>query len=121
MKQVLVVDDSPMIRRIAKKILEELNFTTVEAEDGQKALVACTSGMPDGILLDWNMPVMDGLQFLLNLRQLPGGGTPKVLFCTTESDVKHIERAMQAGADEYIMKPFNKQIVKSKLEEVGLC
>ena len=121
MKQMLVVDDSPMIRRIAKKILEELNFKTSEAEDGQKALDACNQAMPDGIILDWNMPVMDGLEFLLNLRQLPGGAAPKVLFCTTESDVKHITRAMQADADEYIMKPFNKQIVKSKLEEVGLC
>ncbi|MGO9942926.1 MAG: response regulator [Rhodoblastus sp.] len=121
MKNVLVVDDSPMIRRIAKKILEELNFKTAEAEDGQKALAAVHESMPDAILLDWNMPVMDGLEFLINLRQLPNGATPKVLFCTTESDVKHITRAMQAGADEYIMKPFNKQIVKSKFEEVGLC
>ena len=120
MKTVLVVDDSAMIRRIAKKILEELNFKTGEAEDGQKALAAVTESMPDAILLDWNMPVMDGLAFLVHLRQLPNGTTPKVLFCTTESDVKHITRAMQAGPDEYIMKPFNKRIVKSKYDEVDL-
>ena len=79
MKNVLVVDDSPMIRRIAKKILEELNFHTSEAEDGEKALVAVAASMPDAILLDWNMPVMDGLAFLVNLRQMPNGATPKVL------------------------------------------
>ena len=84
-------------------------------------LLMAEQWLPDAILLDWNMPVMDGLEFLINLRQLPNGGSPKVLFCTTETDVKHITKAMQAGADEYIMKPFNKQIVKSKFEEVGLC
>ena len=122
MKNVLVVDDSPMIRRIAKKILEELNFKTVGGRGRRKRRSPPSPPrMPDAILLDWNMPVMDGLAFLVNLRQMPNGATPKVLFCTTESDVKHITRAMQAGADEYIMKPFNKQIVKSKFEEVGLC
>lgn len=120
MKTVLVVDDSPMIRRIAKKILEELNFKTGEAEDGQKALVAVSDSMPDAILLDWNMPVMDGLAFLVHLRQLPNGATPKVLFCTTESDVKHITRAMQAGADEYIMKPFDGDILEAKFVAAGL-
>jgi len=76
--------------------------------------------MPDGILLDWNMPVMDGLEFLTALRKLPGGLKPKVVFCTTENSVVHIARAIQAGADEYIMKPFDRQIVQSKFEEIGL-
>ena len=120
MKNVLVVDDSPMIRRIAKKILEELNFKTSEAEDGQKALAAVSASMPDAILLDWNMPVMDGFEFLHELRKMPGGLRPKVVFCTTENDVAHIARAIHAGADEYIMKPFDKQILQSKLEEIGL-
>ena len=120
MKQVLVVDDSTVIRKVAKRILEGMNFQTIEAEDGRKALTACGNLMPDAILLDWNMPVMDGFEFLHELRKMPGGLRPKVVFCTTENDVAHIARAIHAGADEYIMKPFDKQILQSKLEEIGL-
>jgi two-component system, chemotaxis family, chemotaxis protein CheY len=120
MKQVLVVDDSTVIRKVAKRILEGMNFQTIEAEDGRKALTACGYLMPDAILLDWNMPVMDGFEFLHELRKMPGGLRPKVVFCTTENDVAHIARAIHAGADEYIMKPFDKQILQSKLEEIGL-
>jgi two-component system chemotaxis response regulator CheY len=120
MKQVLVVDDSTVIRKVAKRILEGMNLQTLEAEDGRKALNACSFLMPDAILLDWNMPVMDGFEFLHELRKMPGGLKPKVVFCTTENDVAHIARAIHAGADEYIMKPFDKQILQSKLEEIGL-
>lgn len=121
MKTALIVDDSALIRRIAKRILEELGFKANEADDGKQALTQCQSQMPELILLDWNMPIMDGLEFLNELRKLPDGTIPKVVFCTTETDVAHISKAMQAGANEYIMKPFNKQIVKSKLEEIGFC
>ena len=76
--------------------------------------------MPDAVLLDWNMPVMDGMQFLLALRKAEGGDKPKVVFCTTENDVAHIARALHAGANEYIMKPFDKDIVTAKFQEVGL-
>lgn len=120
MKQILVVDDSAVIRKVATRILEGLRFQTAEAEDGRKALSACSFLMPDAILLDWNMPVMDGFEFLRELRKMPGGMRPKVVFCTTENDVAHIARAMHAGADEYIMKPFDKEIVQSKFEEIGL-
>jgi two-component system chemotaxis response regulator CheY len=120
MKQILVVDDSAVIRKVARRILEGLRFQITEAEDGSKALAACELLMPDAILLDWNMPVMDGFEFLRALRQMPGGGAPKVVFCTTENDVAHIARAMHAGADEYIMKPFDRQIMQSKFEEIGL-
>lgn len=120
MKSCLVVDDSRVIRMVARKILEEIGFTVVEAEDGQIALDRCKESMPDGVLLDWNMPVMDGLQFLRALRDAPGGDGPKVVFCTTENDLNHIQEAISAGADEYIMKPFDSEIVQSKFEQVGL-
>ncbi len=120
MKRILVVDDSSVIRKVAKRILDQMQFETAEAADGRAALDACISAMPDGILLDWNMPVMDGFEFMQELRKLPGGIKPKVIFCTTENDVDHISRAMHAGADEYIMKPFDRQIVQSKFEEIGL-
>jgi two-component system chemotaxis response regulator CheY len=121
MKQILVVDDSAVIRKIARRILDGMRFRTSEANDGQEALDACAQTMPDGILLDWNMPIMDGFEFLRTLRKMPGGAKPKVVFCTTENDVSQIARAMHAGADEYIMKPFDRQIVQSKFEEIGLA
>lgn len=120
MKSCLVVDDSSVIRKVARRILEDLSFAITEAEDGQQALEKCQAEMPDAILLDWNMPVMDGLEFLAQLRQLKDGEKPKVVFCTTENDVGHIARAIRAGANEYIMKPFDREIVEAKFQEVGL-
>ena len=120
MKTCLVVDDSSVIRKVARRILEGFEFQIVEAEDGEQALDACRAQMPDAVLLDWNMPKMDGYEFLRVLRRLPDGDRPKVVFCTTENDVAHIARALHAGANEYIMKPFDKDIVEAKFQEVGL-
>jgi two-component system chemotaxis response regulator CheY len=121
MKRCLIVDDSAVIRKVARRILEGLSFRISEAEDGQQALHACQAEMPEAILLDWNMPVMDGYEFLRALRKLPNGADPKVVFCTTENDVAHIARALHAGANEYIMKPFDKEIMTAKFQEVGLA
>ncbi len=120
MKTCLVVDDSSVIRKVARRILEGLEFDIAEAENGEEAIEACRRQIPDAILLDWNMPKMDGYDFLRALRRLPGGDRQKVVFCTTENDVAHIARALHAGANEYIMKPFDKDIVEAKFQEVGL-
>ena len=120
MRTCLVVDDSSVIRKVARRILEGLDFQIIEAEDGAKALEACKRTMPDAVLLDWNMPVMDGYEFLGNLRRMPGGDQPKVVFCTTENNVAHIAQALSGGANEYIMKPFNKDVIAGKFAEVGL-
>jgi two-component system chemotaxis response regulator CheY len=120
MKKFLVVDDSRVIRNVARRILEALSFKVEEAADGQQALDACKRAMPDAILLDWNMPVMDGISFLRALRASPGGDAPIVLFCTTETELSKIQTAIEAGANEYIMKPFDSEIVESKLSQVGL-
>lgn len=120
MKTCLLVDDSRVIRKVARQIFESLSFTCEEAEHGQKAVESCQKSMPDVILLDWNMPVMDGMEFLRALRKLPNGGTSVVVFCTTENDMKHIQEAMTNGANEYIMKPFDADIVKSKLVQLGV-
>lgn len=120
MKQCLIVDDSSVIRKVARRIMEEVNFTIREAENGKVALEACRQQMPDLVLLDWNMPVMDGLEFLEQLRKESPAEATRVIFCTTENDMQHITRAIAAGADEYIMKPFDKEIILSKLKEVGL-
>jgi two-component system chemotaxis response regulator CheY len=120
MKTCLIVDDSGIIRKVARRILESLEFQILEAENGEQAFEICQRELPDAILLDWNMPKMDGYDFLCILRRLPGGEQPKVVFCTTENDVAHIARALQAGANEYIMKPFDKDIVEEKFQEIGL-
>ena len=108
------------MRKIARRILEEMDFEITEAEDGEKALEVCKLAMPNAVLLDWNMPVMDGYEFLGHLRSLPGGDVPKVVFCTTENCMDHISSALHAVANEYIMKPFDKDIVIAKFQEVGL-
>lgn len=121
MKTCLVVDDSRVIRKVARRILEDLSFNVDEAADGSEALARCRSAMPDAILLDWNMPVMNGIDFLRTLRADPGGDRPVVVFCTTENDMSAIAEAIESGANEYIMKPFDSEIVHSKFAEVGLA
>jgi two-component system chemotaxis response regulator CheY len=121
MRSCLVVDDSKVIRKVARHILETLNFSVDEAEDGREALSRCEAAMPDVILLDWNMPVMSGMEFLRALRQGDSGGQPKVVFCTTENDIAHIRAAIDAGADEYVMKPFDRDTLESKLQIVGVA
>ena len=120
MKTCLVVDDSKVVRMVARKILEGLDFEISEAEDGQQALEACQRQMPDAVLLDWNMPVKSGIEFLHDLRAMADVEQPAVVFCTTENDMAHITEAIQAGADEYIMKPFDSEIIESKFAQVGL-
>ena len=120
MKQCLVVDDSRVIRTVARRIFEELQFSTGEAEDGMSALRACREQMPDVIFLDWNLPSMPGTEFLKSLRGQPGGNRPVVLFCTTENDAGEIANAMAAGANDFIMKPFDRLVLRAKLAEIGV-
>ena len=96
-------------------------FSVDEAEDGREALSRCDASMPDVILLDWNMPVMGGMEFLRALRQSERASQPKVVFCTTENDLSHIRAAIEAGADEYVMKPFDRETLQSKLQIVGVA
>ncbi len=120
MKTCLIVDDSKVVRMVARKILEGLNFEISEAEDGQQALDVCMDQMPHAVLLDWNMPVKNGLEFLQEIRALEGVDQPVVVFCTTENDMSHIQEALKAGANEYIMKPFDSEIIQSKFFLAGL-
>ena len=119
-KTCLIVDDSKVIRMVARRILESLGFLIEEAVDGKQALDLSTANMPDGVLLDWNMPVMSGIEYLRQLRAMPGGDKPIVVFCTTENDMAHIREAVDAGANEYIMKPFDSDIIEAKFTQVGL-
>jgi two-component system chemotaxis response regulator CheY len=116
----LVVDDSRVVRKVARRILEGHGFAVREAEDGQQALDACETAMPDCVLLDWNMPVMSGIEFLRVLRARYGPDRPSVVFCTTETEMASIEQAIACGAQEFIMKPFDEEILIGKFAQVGL-
>jgi len=116
----LVVDDSRLARKVARGILEGSGFSVTEAEDGEQALSAVRGKMPDCVLLDWNMPVMNGIEFLKALRAEFGPNQPAVVFCTIENEMSCIEQAIEHGAQEYIMKPFDEDILLGKLSQIGL-
>lgn len=117
MKSCLIVDDSSVVRKVARRILEDMDYIVEEAEDGQEAFDKCRQEMPDAILLDAQMPIMGGLEFLKLLRAYVGGATPKVVFCVTENDIGQIALAMKSGADEYMMKPFDRDLLESRFLE----
>ncbi len=119
MKTCLVVDDSNVVRAVARNILEDLNFEVTEADNGRTALDACMRQMPDVVLLDWNMPVMSGIEFLRELRRIGDDQAPIVVFCTTNNNPSQIQEGMAAGANEYIIKPFDTEILKAKFRQAG--
>jgi two-component system, chemotaxis family, chemotaxis protein CheY len=120
MATCLIVDDSRTVRKLVRHIVVRLGFVVEEAENGRLALDSCERALPDVVLLDWNMPEMDGLAFLQAMRRLPGGERPVVIFCTTVNELPRIAEALEAGADEYIMKPFDEDIVRDKLVQAGV-
>ncbi|KHK93599.1 response regulator [Novosphingobium malaysiense] len=119
MRRCLLVDDSRVIRKVARRILETLGYEIAEAENGEEALAKCKTAMPDLILLDWNMPVMGGMEFVTALRGMTSETRPKVVFCTTNSDTDAIRKGIEAGADEYVIKPFDHQTLQAKLQRIG--
>ena len=120
MKSCIVADDSPVIRLLARRLLEAAGYHVREAADGAKALESCAEGMPDVLLLDWRMPVMNGLECMSRLRRMPGGAAPRVVFCSVETAPDMIRQALDAGANEFIMKPFDGEILVSKFALAGV-
>lgn len=119
-KLCLIADDSAAIRRAVRAILKDLRFHTAEAEDGLETISKCRQTSPDAIFLDYTMPYLDGLGVIEALRQRKTGTGPKIIFCTANRDPSHIARAIEAGAHEYIIKPFDRSILAGKLEKLGL-
>ena len=114
----LIVDDSRTVRRIARRILEDAGMRVAEAADGLEGLEACRTRRPDYVLLDWNMPRMNGIDCLRAVRAEFGNDLPRVILCTTENDPEHIVAAIEAGAQEFIMKPFDADILLGKISEI---
>lgn len=119
-KHILVVDDSEVIRRVAASLLVRLGYDVTEAANGQEALERCRGHMPDAVLLDWQIPVMGSLEFLEAMRAEAYGDRPYVIYCTSEHDVEDITRALNSGANEFLMKPFDRGAIETKLVECGL-
>ena len=118
---VLTVDDSKIVRKVTRNMLEPLGFEVIEAEDGQVALDLCANTMPNVILMDFNMPVMNGMDSLKYIRALPNGGADVIIiFCTTMNEMDFIQKAIMAGANEFVMKPFDADILKNKFEQLGI-
>ena len=118
-KTCLIVDDSRVIRKVSSKIAISLGFVPVEAQDGIEALARCKRAMPDLVLTDWDMPEMDGLEFVTQLRAIPTPKPPKVIFCTSKGKATDIHAGIEAGADDYIVKPFDEVGLRAKLEQLG--
>lgn len=116
MRSCLIVDDSTVVRKVARRILEDIDYIVDEAEDGQEAIDKCRQEMPDAILVDWSMPIMSGLEFVKLLRTYVGGEKPRIIYCTVENDIGHIALALKAGADDYLMKPFDRQLLEAKFD-----
>jgi len=109
----LVVDDSRVIRQVAAKFLKGFVFQVAEAENGRAAV--------EFVLLDWNMPEMDGITCLRTIRAMDLEPRPSVVMCTTENGLAKIREALEAGADEFIMKPYDREVLLDKLVQIGLA
>ena len=121
MKTCLIVDDSKVVRKVVRRIIETFGFNILEAENGQEAVDQVKANSVDVIILDWNMPVMDGLECMKVIRADSSlAAQPIIIFCTTENDFSKIQTAVVAGANEYVMKPFDEQIIAGKLRQFGL-
>lgn len=121
MQHCLIVDDSEIIRRYTRLIFEDLGFRVIEAENSEQAFVRLKSESPDFVLVDWRIPGENPIDLVAWVRQLPLAKRPHIMYLTTENDGLEIERAFAAGADSFLLKPFNKPIIEMKLQEIRLA
>lgn len=119
--RALTVDDSKLVRRLVTRALQDMGFTVSEATNGEEALVSLlTDGPPELIILDWNMPVMDGLEFLKRMRKVDKFAPVKVVMLTARNEMEAVMTAVGAGANEYLMKPFTPDLLEDKIRMTGL-
>lgn len=121
MTRCLIVDDSLVVRKIARAILEGLGYEITEAENGREALDSCRANPPDAILLDWHLPVMGAMEFLTALRVQHSGRRPYIVYLTTENDFTDIARAYAAGVDAVLLKPFDRAGLEAKFAHTNIA
>jgi len=118
--KVLVVDDFPTMRRIVKNLLKQLGFENIdEAENGEDALRKLRNAEYGLVVSDWNMPVMEGIELLKNVRNDPALKDIPFLMVTAEAEKEKVIEAIKAGVDNYIVKPFTGEVLKEKLEKIA--
>jgi two-component system, chemotaxis family, chemotaxis protein CheY len=120
MKRCIVADDSAVIRKVARRILEQQAFEVQDAADGRDVVTACSTAMPDAILLDWSLPDQDSLDVMRAIRAMPQGDKPKIIYCMLDFDPVQANRARQIGATDIMMKPFDKATLVGKMRDSGL-
>lgn len=120
MATCLIADDSKIIRLILAQIMKNLGFDVIEAEDGEDVIKRWKEGKVDLIIMDWSLPVMEGIDVLYMIRSLPKIKQPRIIFCSSMPDEAKIREAINGGADDYIMKPFDEDIIESKITILGL-
>lgn len=120
MKRCLIVDDSKIIRVVVRKIMQDFGFDVDEAENGAKAATKCAEVAPDVVLLDWSLPGDDGISVLRQIKSRPEADQTVILFCTTKSDQAHVQEALDAGAFDYVIKPFDAETIHQKLSSASL-
>lgn len=121
MRHCLVVDDSPLVRKVAGFLVEEMDFAVREAANAADALDCCRQIMPDVILLDADLPENGAIMFMNELRRAPNGEKPVIVVCVVEKDMKQITEAGAAGANTYLLKPFDARTIRAKFAKVGLA
>ena len=120
MSSCLIADDSKVIRLLISKIMTNLGFSVIEAEDGEDVVELTQLKEPELIIMDWNLPVMDGIDALYKIRAMKLNKIPKIIFCSASNDINRIQQAINGGADDYIIKPFDEDIISTKLTILGL-
>ena len=120
MSKCIIADDSRIIRMLLSKIMVNLGFEVIEAEDGEEVVEMVELNEPSIVIMDWRLPALDGIDALYKIRSLKKIQQPKVMFCSSIIDIEKIREALDGGADDYIMKPFDEEIIISKLEILGL-
>lgn len=120
MKIFMIADDSPVIRKVARRLIEDMGFVVVEAASAEQAQAMCVENMPDGVLVDWDMPGMPSLDLIHWFAHYPDAEGVKTLYCTSEVLVSEMTRAKRAGASGFLLKPFNRTMIVKKFMEVGL-
>ena len=119
MKHVLVVDNSSVVRKIARRIIEGMDMRVTEAEGCEQALEICARDLPDAIILDASLEGVKPLDFVREIRHAPGGETPRIIYCSAENDVIHLAGAMRSGANMFMMKPFNRAELMRRLQDLA--
>lgn len=117
--EVMIVDNSAVVRKVARRILEGMNFNVTDVSGGAQALAACSLSMPDAILVDASMPEVDGYEFVKRLRRMHHGGRPRIVFCLCENSISHVARATHSGANDILLKPFDREMIRSKFAKTA--